>query len=96
MKIVLILVPQTKLLFFFDNGSFDETQMFDTNIKRSVGLSENKKQRCLKFKSLPTLFQVSYETNHLFILLEGSTIVGSKLEIVDALKKNTGNATEEL
>ena len=31
------------------NGIFEETQMCDTNNKRSVGLSENKKARCLKF-----------------------------------------------
>ena len=34
---------QSRLLFYFD-----EMELYDINIKRSLDLSENKKQRCLK------------------------------------------------
>ena len=44
-------------------------------------------------KCLPTLFQVPYQTNQLFKLLETSTIARSKPETVDALEEN---ATVEL
>ena len=87
------LLPQKQAAVLSTNGLFDETQMYDTNNKRSLGLSENKKERCLNFwKFLPTLFQVSYQCNQLVNLLERSTDVSSKHETVEALKQNPENA----
>ena len=43
--------------------------------------------------SLPTLFQFSHQKIQIFDLTKGSTKVSSKLETVDALKRNTENAS---
>ena len=47
------------------------------------------------FKSLPTLFQFSYQSNQLFNLIEKSTKVSAKLETVEALKQNPEIAPKE-
>ena len=57
-----------------------------------LSVSEKTRKRAVRFsKSLPTLFQASYQSNQLFNLLERSTSVSSKLETVEALKENPEN-----
>ena len=48
-----------------------------------------------KSKSLPILFQISYQSNQSFNWFERSTNMSSKLEIVKALKQNPENAPKE-
>jgi len=48
------------------------------------------------FKVSPALFQGITHTKQFFKLFKEFTDVSSKLEIVDALKQNTENASEEL
>ena len=82
---------------FLINGSFDETEKQDENVKRFLVLCENKEDRCSKFWNFAyTVFQSSYQTNRTFNLLEVFTFLTSKIETVHALKQNTENATEEL
>ena len=82
--------------FILIGGLFDGTQVYDTNSKCSLDLSEYKKPRFSISKSLPTLFQLSYGTNQLFNVIEGSTDLTSKLETVESLEKQTENATAEV
>ena len=56
-----------------------------------------KTTKCVVWNSkiLPTLFQVSYQSNKLINSLEKSTKVNSKLETVEALKQNPENAPKK-
>ena len=64
------------------------TNVLSVSVKTRKGAVRNS-------KSLPTMFQVSYQSNQLFNLLERSTNVSSKLENVEALKPNPKNSPEE-
>ena len=76
---------QVSVFLIADN--FDENEMYDTKKKRSLDLSEYKKQRQLKFENLPTLFQVLYQTKEIFNITRGSSSVSSKHEAVNVLKQ---------
>ena len=75
-----MLLPRKQAAVLPTKGLFDKTQMYDTNNKRSLGLSE-KKCAVRISKSVPALFQVLFKSNQIFNLLGRSTNVSSKLEI---------------
>ena len=81
--------------FSLMTGIFNETQMYDTNNFHLIWMN-TRKSAVWTSKHLPSLFQVSHQTNQLFDLIKGSTNASSKPEIVDVLKQNTGNASQEL
>ena len=67
--------------FLLINGLFDETQMHGTNNVHLFWVN-TRKNAVWFFKDLPTLFQVSHESNQIFNLIKGSTKVSWKLELM--------------
>ena len=49
-KVLITVVSEANCCFILIGDFFDETEIYDTNNKRSLHLSENYKQRCLKLQ----------------------------------------------
>ena len=75
-------------------GLFDETQMYDTNSIHLIWVNTRISAVWIS-KHLPTLFPVSQQTNQLYNIKKGTTNPSSKIETVDVLEQNNGNAAEE-
>ena len=76
-------------------GLSDETQMYDTNSIHLIWVNTRISAVWIS-KHFPISFQVSRQTNQLFYFIKRSTNASSKLETVDVLKQNNGNASKEL
>jgi len=95
-KIVLTTVAtEAGCCFALISGLFDEIHIYDANSIHLIWVNTRISAVWIS-KRLPTLFQVSHQTNQFFNLIKGSTSASSKLETVDVLKRKTGNVAEEL
>ena len=85
-KIVLKILAIEASCVFFHQWFSDWTQIYDTDNVHLICVNTRNSDVWICI-SLPTRFQFSHQTNHLFNLTKGSTNVSSKLEAVDALKQ---------